>query len=435
MDNKKIIKLLISSNISSCLLVIQNLYYILIVSLLFHYCFIMICFQIRILQKQLFHNNILIQALYQNKVILFVLIILRQWKNLHLQYQLLIMQSFIVAIIFVILISSCLYLVQLFSIFIKHELLQSLVLNSMVSSIQTVVIRTDRIGQIGYNLFLSETQQLKNLYDFQLKYQIQVNSQVDDCLQSPHSQQFNSYQFCYGLYGQRLNSLNYSQILSYIRLQNQFVPFVKRKKIIAYYNIQYDKEIFFSQYQGQYIQDLDQSILNALQYINQSQSPHFNQQQLNQTGQVYLSLDIVPQSNIIIGSLLNQSKSDYSKLTQSEEYYSQRSLSALDSGLILTDTSNSYAFGMQFQNSSFTGFNGEQFQKIRNFANKNGTIINECQPQFQNKILCLININNKQQLAFSKNIDKTGLTPYYMVVIVDTIYLQRIEDDFNSCNP
>ena len=58
-----------------------------------------------------------------------------------------------VLVIFVILILSCLYLVKLFSDFIKQELLGKLVLNSVVGTIQTTIIRIDIIGMGVYNSF------------------------------------------------------------------------------------------------------------------------------------------------------------------------------------------------------------------------------------------------------------------------------------------
>ncbi|KAM3142853.1 hypothetical protein pb186bvf_004916 [Paramecium bursaria] len=217
---------------------------------------------------------------------------------------------------------------------------------------------------------------------------------------------------------------------SHLTHKNFIVTNIVMVQIIAQYNILFDQEIFFSQYPGQFLKDLNQSIQDALQQMNNTQSPDYIQQQLNQAGQVYLSLDTIPQTKIIIGSLLNQTLSVYHQLIEQEQYFNQRSLSVIEFGLVLSDTSSFYAFNIHFYNTSFTGFNSEQFQNIKNFANKNGTIINKCQYSIKVEILCLIYIHNKQQLVFSKNINKTGSSSYYMVVIVDLFFLSNIESDF-----
>ncbi|KAM3142851.1 hypothetical protein pb186bvf_004914 [Paramecium bursaria] len=353
--------------------------------------------------------------------------ILEFWKSLRLQNQLLIIQILFVSVTFIILISACLYLVQLFSDFIRQELLQQLVLNSVVSTIQTAIIRVDTVGMVVYNQFQAERLNLKYLYEFQVQNNIHVNQQVDDCLQSPHSQQFYSYQFCYGLYGQDKNLQNFSQIQTYTALQNQFIPFFQNKFVPTHYNIKFGKTIFLSQYQEKHTKDIDKSLLNALQQMEDLKSINYIQKLLNSTGSVFLSIRNIDKQ-LYLGAVLNHSENPYYRFTQSEQYFNQRLLTVLESGLILSDSKN-LINGKQLQNTSVTGFNSEQFWKIKNFANKKGPLANECQFQYKIQILCLNNIYNKQQMVFSKYLVKSG---YYMIVIVDTIFLSSIEADFDQ---
>ncbi|KAM3142849.1 hypothetical protein pb186bvf_004912 [Paramecium bursaria] len=353
--------------------------------------------------------------------------ILEIWKSLRLQNQLIITQVIFVAIIFAILISGCIYLVQLFSVFIKEQLLQKLVLSSVVSTIQTAIIRVDTIGMVVYNKFLSERYNLKLLFEFQVQNNIKVQS-LDDCLKSQNSQQFYSYQFCYGLYGQDETQSDMAQIHNFTALQNEFIPFMQQKLVPTFYNIKFGKTIFLSQYPGKFLEQIDNQLLDAIQQMESLKSTEFFQQQLNYTGSIFLSISSLD-NQMYIAALLNQSENPFIQLTQQEQYFNQRLMSVFDSGFILSDSNNLDAFGYQFQNASVTGFNDDQFQQIKNFAHKNGTLKNECNFQFKIQMLCLINSNKKQQLVFSKYLVKSG---FYQLAIVETVFLNKIENEFNQ---
>ncbi|KAM3142938.1 hypothetical protein pb186bvf_005001 [Paramecium bursaria] len=300
-----------------------------------------------------------------------------------------------------------------------------------MSSMEIAVGSLGRIGQIEYYQQIADRDSLKNLYDFQVINKIQMTSQLDNCLQTQYSKQFYSYQSCYGIFGQKTNKSDLGLIKFFISLQNQFIPFKQSKYNIASYTLYLDQQLFFSQYQGEYMKTLDKEILNAIFFMAFFKLPGYFKQISGETGQMLLMFNQIPGTKIAYGTLLNQNQQHFFQLTKQMQYYKQRLLGVLDNGIILTDTQNVDCFGLMFQNTSITGLNETQFEKIKNFTIKNSTVVNECELQVQSQILCLIDVNQQNKLIFPRVIQNQG-APFLLIVIIDGDSISSIRDEFDG---
>ncbi|KAM3126945.1 hypothetical protein pb186bvf_020969, partial [Paramecium bursaria] len=353
--------------------------------------------------------------------------ILHQWRNMRIRNQILIFQSILIVIIFIISCSLSIVLFDKFQLFIKQELLEKTIIKRIISTTNTVIIEGNFLGKLELYQTIASVRSIANLYEFQLKNNIRTNQEIENCLQSPHQSQFYTYQFCSGIYGNLTNSTDLQQIKTFISLQNQFIPFNQLKVLKTFYNIQLDQTQYFSQYKGEYMIELKEEIKEAISIINSLQLESYRKQLTSDSGQILiLLLYTIPGTKIAYGNL-----QDFSQLQQRETLkqikFKQRNIGLLLNGFIVSDTQNQDSFGKYFQNTSITGFDTEQFDKIINFTFKKSSVVNECEQNVQDKYLCLIDINNEQKIIFPFIVNTDGIT-YIIVVIVDTDQTMQIRN-------
>ncbi|KAM3142934.1 hypothetical protein pb186bvf_004997 [Paramecium bursaria] len=316
-------------------------------------------------------------------------------------------------------------IIDRFSIFLEQEFIQKSILKSILSTLSILVGETAEFGKIGYYKFLAEKYVLQNLYDFQIGNNITSTQILDNCLQTPHSQQFYSYQYCYGVYGNKSDEQKFQTIKTYISLQNQFTPFNRNELFVAQYNVYLDEQIFFSQYKGEYMKVLNQDIEEAVNILINYKLPFYAKQiQSN-----LLIFQTFAGSNIATGVLYEATQQLYFKTIKQDQFLNQRQIILTISGDIISDSYNSYPVGTQFYNSSITGFNIKQFTKVMQFSNKNQSVENECQQLFQDQILCLVDANQQEKILFSKLIWNSGFLNIF-IVIIETKPITQIKEQF-----
>ncbi|KAM3142932.1 hypothetical protein pb186bvf_004995 [Paramecium bursaria] len=152
-------------------------------------------------------------------------------------------------------------------------------------TIQSTVMR---IEKVGYYQQVADQFSLENLYT------IQVNNYIYKLMiafkESIHSKPFQSYQFCYGIFGQK----------SFIALQNLLIPFRLSEQTKATYNLFLDQQIIFRK--------IALRTLKMLQYQRSFSKFHFCYRKKGQmllifntiAGTKYLRVNSIIKMNVIL---------------------------------------------------------------------------------------------------------------------------------------
>ncbi|KAM3142930.1 hypothetical protein pb186bvf_004993 [Paramecium bursaria] len=302
----------------------------------------------------------------------------------------------------------------------------------MVSTIQ---IATDRVNQIKFIEYFQQSidmRSMENLYYFQANNNIQINSQVDDCLLNEHSQQFYSYQYCYGTYGQLKNSTDLKQIKDFITLQNILLPMYQNKQEEkTFFTIYLDQTLFFSQYKGEHLTFIHPNLMDVFDQMDINFQSGYYQEIRNSNLSMQLIFNNIPGTKIATGVLYNYSEDEFNKITQQDRYFRQRQIFLWDSGKIIYDSRNPDLIGLMFQSSNLTGFDETQFQKIKNFTYKNLSVVNECSLHVKEKFLCLVDSGGQPKIM---KIDRIGAEDYifYYLIISDANSSVQTINEFNK---
>ncbi|KAM3126943.1 hypothetical protein pb186bvf_020967 [Paramecium bursaria] len=361
-------------------------------------------YRIKNLSKS-YYFNIQVHSSYNFN---FIYILLK--GRLRIRNQILIFQTFIVAIIFTLSCILSLALFDKFQLFIKEEVLEKMIIRGIISMANIVIFEINQLGNIEINQTTSVSKSLANLYEFQVNNNVRVFSEIENCLQTPYQKQFYSYQFCSGLYGNITNT-DLQQLKTFISLQNQIIPVSYLNLYESYYNAYLDDSLYFSQYKGDYLVELKEEIKEALSSMINQQLNNYRKQLISEG---------IPGTKIAYGSQQNLSKFAFIKARE-QIIYEQRTIGMLLNGFIISDSQNN-STGEYFQNTSITGFNSTQFEKIINFT-FNSSAVSECEQTLQDIFLCLID-NNQKKLIFPILVDNSNI----IVVIVDTLQIIQVRN-------
>ncbi|KAM3142933.1 hypothetical protein pb186bvf_004996 [Paramecium bursaria] len=363
----------------------------------------------------------------------------KKWKNLRLQNQIWIIQGLVIATIFSILLLLSFELVNRFSVFIQNELFKTLILKSMVNTIQ---LTTQRVNQVKYFEYLTQyidRRSLEHLYFFYDYYDIQINSSVEECLQSQYSEQFYSVQFCYGIFGQLSNLTDLRQIKDLIGLQSLFLPLNQNRLQQTYYIIQLDDSQFLSQYKGEYLTSLDQDLLDVFYYMTFYEIPGYYKEIKRNNQSMQLVFNTIPGTKIAAGALYNNNKDEFNKISQQDRYFNQRQLYVFESGELIYDTIDSDTQGQMFQNVSLMGFDEIQFQKIKNFTNESLSVTSECEFYVPDQYLCLVDQRGQPKIIKVERFGEGEFKLYYIILLdarssVKTIqeFYQKLQNSINQ---